>query len=125
MNAREQEQDVQDACTVSASDGGRWLRGTSLIADNRALLGHDAERYDPNSTMMASKQAGKPELIYFTNKIEAHVKITSIIIKINFYIIYKRQSRIAARGNVFRRLFRPIRANSHALADRVQVMPYR
>ena len=122
MNARDQEQDAQDACTVSASDGGRWLRGTSLTI---ALLGHDAERYDPNTTMMASKQAGEPDLIYFTNKIEAHVKITSIIIKINFYIIYKRQSRIAARGNVFRRLFRPTRANSHALADRVQVMPYR
>ena len=59
------------------------------IVDNRTLLGHDAERYDPNTTMMASKQAGEPDLIYFTNKIEAHVKITSIIIKINFYIIYK------------------------------------
>ena len=42
-------------------------------------------------TMMASKQAGKPDLIYFNNIIEVHIKITSIIIKINFYIIYKRE----------------------------------
>ena len=51
-----------------------------------ALLGHDAEHHDPNTTMMASKQAGKPDLIYSNNIIEAHIKITSIIIKINFYI---------------------------------------
>ena len=61
------------------------------IIDNCALLPFDAERHDPNTTMRAFKQAGEPDPIYFNNIIEARVKITSIIIKINFYIIYKRE----------------------------------
>ena len=68
------------------------------IIKDHMLLGHDAERYDPNTTMTASKQAGEPDLICFNDIIEAHVKIMSIFIKINFYIIYKREG--AAPGGL-------------------------
>jgi hypothetical protein len=61
------------------------------IVDNRTLLGHDAERHVPNTAMMASKIAGKPDLLYFNYIIEPLVKIMSIINEINFYIIYKRE----------------------------------
>ena len=53
------------------------------IVDGCALLPLDAERHDLNTTMMVSKQAGKPDPIYFNNIIEAQVKIMSIIIKKN------------------------------------------
>ena len=59
------------------------------IIDGRTLLPLDAEHHDLNTTMMVSKQAGKPDPIYFNNIIEAQVKIMSIIIKINLYTIYK------------------------------------
>ncbi len=39
------------------------VRGaTYRIVDDPTLLGHDAERHDPNTEMTASKIAGKPEL---------------------------------------------------------------
>jgi len=41
--------------------------------------------------MTASKQAGEPDRICFNYIIEVQVIITSIIIKINFYIINKRE----------------------------------
>jgi hypothetical protein len=48
-------------CTTSAC--GRWEGATYRIVDNCTLLGHDAERHDPNTAMMASKIAGKLDLI--------------------------------------------------------------
>ncbi len=36
---------------------------SSRIVDNHALLGHDTEHHDPNTTMMASKMVGKLDLI--------------------------------------------------------------
>ena len=76
------------------------------IVDGCALLSLDAERHDLNTTMMVSKQAGKPDPIYFNNIIEAQVKIMSIIIKkIVHYLQVRgggtRWSCIAACGNVF------------------------
>jgi hypothetical protein len=61
------------------------------IVNNCTLLGHDAEHHVPNTDMMASKIAGKPDLIYFNNIIEPLVKIMGIVIEIIFYIIYKRE----------------------------------
>ena len=71
--------------------GPEGAESLSPIINDRVLLGHDAERHDPNTTMMASKMAGKPDLIYFNNIVESHVKITSIINEIIFYTIYKRE----------------------------------
>ncbi len=47
------------------------------ILEDRTLLGHDAECHDPNTAMMASKIAGKPDLIYFDNNLEERSKITN------------------------------------------------
>jgi hypothetical protein len=47
--------------------------------------------------MTASKIAGKPDLKYFNNNIQAHSKITNVINEIFFYILYKRERpRLAA-----------------------------
>jgi hypothetical protein len=43
------------------------------------MLGHDDERHDPNTMLMASKIAGKLDLIYFNNIIEPRSKTTNII----------------------------------------------
>jgi hypothetical protein len=73
--------------------------------------------------MTAFKIAGKPDLIQFNNIIELHVKIMSIINKINFILSTRerggaQQPRIAACANVFWRPFWPTCANCQALADR-------
>jgi hypothetical protein len=49
------------------------------IVNDHTLLGHEAERHDPNTAMTASKIAGKLELIYFNDNIEPRSKITNII----------------------------------------------
>jgi hypothetical protein len=63
------------------------------IVDDPMLLGHDAERHNPNTEMRASKIVGKPDLIYFNNNIEARSKITNIINEIIFYVLSKRERR--------------------------------
>jgi hypothetical protein len=65
---------------------------TYCIIDNCMLLGHDAERHDPNTAMMASKVAGKPDLIYFNNNIEPCSKITNVINEIFFYFVQEREA---------------------------------
>jgi hypothetical protein len=75
---------VAEGCQCATSAGGRREGATYHIVNNCTLLGHDAKRNDQNMAMMASKIAGKPDLIYFNNDIEPHAKITSIIKEIFF-----------------------------------------
>ncbi len=48
-------------CTTSACKGRE--KAMQGIIDNHTLLGHNAERHDPNTTMTASKIASEPDLL--------------------------------------------------------------
>ncbi len=124
MKRRDERGGVAEGCQCATSACRRRVGATYHIVNDRTMLGHDAEHHDPNTAMTASKIAGEPDLIYFNNKIEPRAKITRIINEIIFCIIYKREG-VAPGGlalllvtNVFRRPFRPTRANRHALVDR-------
>ncbi len=54
---------VAEGCQCATSAYGRREGATYHIVNNHMLLGHDAERHDPNLVMTASKIAGKPDLI--------------------------------------------------------------
>jgi hypothetical protein len=59
---RDERAGVAEGCQCATSACGGREVATQGIVDNRTLLGHDAERHDPNTTMTASKIAGKPDL---------------------------------------------------------------
>jgi hypothetical protein len=54
---------MAEGCQCTTSACGKREEAMYCIVNNRMLLGHDAERHDPNTVMTASKIAGKPDLI--------------------------------------------------------------
>jgi hypothetical protein len=84
------------------------------------LLGHDAERHDPNIT---TQVVGGPDLIYLNNIIQPRVKILSIINEINVILSTgdgegAQQPCIIACAMASGSLFWPTHAYHHALANR-------
>ena len=71
-------------CTASMY-GGRELAVWHIV-DDCTTLGHGAQRHDPKTATAASKIADKPDLIYFNNTIELHIKIMSIVNGIMFIL---------------------------------------
>ncbi len=63
MEKRDERRGVAEGCQCAMSACGRREGAMYHIINDCTLLGHDAERHVPNLAIMASKIAGKPDLI--------------------------------------------------------------
>ncbi len=63
VDKRDERGGVAEGCQCATPACERWEGAMYRILENHMLLGHDAERHDPNTAMTASKKAGKPDLI--------------------------------------------------------------
>jgi hypothetical protein len=87
VEKRDKREGVVEGCQCTTSLCGRRERVMYCIVDNCTMLCHDAERHDPNTAMTTSKIDVEPDLIYFNNIVEPHIKIMIIMIKMNFYTL--------------------------------------